>query len=350
MKKPAKARKAYKPLPPPKKAKTKMVEPLWDLYRDGISYSLLSKFLICRERFRLGAVEGWTESGIHAGLEFGNAFHLCLEKDEAPFKVTSQYQKSKQENSSLLPHQLKEFEQLMCAVEATVKGYKKHWKTEDRNFTSVAREKVFEIPYSVPFHGGQRSVTLKLRGKIDEVLRYKKSKRLWVFETKTKSDIDSDGLHRTLAQDLQTMLYCTAAHHLYKESPEGVLYNVIRRPGLRLGKTESLVNYRNRIEADVQKRAEWYFHRWEVKLDPDDLEKWQIRSLNPLLRQIIQWWESIKNNPFDPWDSEYHFQRPFGVYDGLASGRRGDFFNLLTSGSYKGLEAKSTVFPELEEV
>ena len=54
------------------------------------------------------------------------------------------------------------------------------------------------------------------------------------------------------------------------------------------------------------------------------------------------------DDPFDPWKSPYHFRRPFGIYDGLAAGRRGDFFNLLTSGSHTGLRQRSTAFPELE--
>ena len=65
----------------PNKRKSKnKPSPTWDLYRDGITYSLLSKFFVCRERFRLSTVEGWSETGLQSGLEFGSAFHACLEK------------------------------------------------------------------------------------------------------------------------------------------------------------------------------------------------------------------------------------------------------------------------------
>jgi len=37
-----------------------LVSPKWDLHKHGISYSMISRFLECRERFRLANVEAWT--------------------------------------------------------------------------------------------------------------------------------------------------------------------------------------------------------------------------------------------------------------------------------------------------
>ena len=214
----------------------------------------------------------------------------------------------------------------------------------------IHQEEVFDVPYQLPMLDGNNTVrTIRLRGKWDGVYRETKDRnRLWLMETKTKSDVDTDGLHRTLAQDLQTMLYVTSIELTKKEPVSGVLYNVIRRPSIMVKKAESIREYALRLKEDVVTRPDFYYHRFIVQLEKGDLEKWQRECFNPLLRQIVRWWDSIKSNPFDPWASPYHFRRPFGIYDGLADGRRGDFFDLLTSGSHTGLRRKSTVFPELE--
>ena len=63
-----------------KEAKKKK-PPLWKgPERDGITYSMLSKFLVCRERFRLLVVEGLRpQRRFNHRLEYGTMFHLCEE-------------------------------------------------------------------------------------------------------------------------------------------------------------------------------------------------------------------------------------------------------------------------------
>lgn len=331
-------------------------KPLWDLERDGVTYTMLSRFMVCPERFRLSAVEGWSETGLQAALEFGSAFHLCLENPTSPpEKLTRQYQQSRVKSKALFPSQYKEFEMLMGMVEAVVRAYRKVYHKDDiatKKF--VIHEEAFDVHYQVPVsgdltgdpHKASISRPVRLRGRWDSVYRDGTGK-LWLMENKTKSDIDVDGISRTLSQDLQTMLYVTALELHLKESVGGVLYNVIKRPQLRQGKSENLPQFIKRVEATAIEQQDVYFRRWPQTLSKGDLGKWQERTLNPLLRQIVMWWDSIKSNPFSPWGSPFHYQRPFGVYDSLASGRRGDFFELLTGGSTSGLVRRTEPFPEL---
>lgn len=342
--------------------------PVWDLYRDGLTYTLLSKFFVCPERFRLATVEGWGDNGLHAALEFGNAFHACMEHpDEIPEKVTQDYQRSRFARQSIHGEQIKEFELLMAMVEGVVHGYRKYWEKDNSAMNWAMREGQFDYKYRLPIttlypshpENSPPSTVyqhIRLRGKIDGVYRdLNDGNRLWIFETKTKSDIDQEGIHRTLRQDLQTMLYANAVEAMLGEPVAGVLYNVIRRPAIRPRKgsgknpiQESLRDFSTRCHEDVLSRPDFYFHRWTVQFEEGDVANWRVKSFDPLLRHIVRWWDSIKTNPYDPWSSPYHFQRPFGIYDGLAAGRRGDFFDLMTSGSYNGLEQRSTAFPELE--
>ena len=52
--------------------------PAWTLDQ-GVSQTLLNKFLGCRERFRLYSVEGCREKGGKEAMDFGTYFHNLLE-------------------------------------------------------------------------------------------------------------------------------------------------------------------------------------------------------------------------------------------------------------------------------
>jgi hypothetical protein len=351
---------------------------LWDLDRDGITYSAISKFMTCPERFRLAMVEGWSETGLSAPLEFGSAFHYCLEmaasgvgEKEIP-RILDEYTQTRiKENRRMTPEQIQEFENLMSMVEAVYQGYVKYWAKEDDPSKKVyiSREETFRVQYPLP---SGRQITL--RGRWDEAYRdLSESKdsngynRIWLQENKTKGNIDQDSLQSMLSQDLQSMFYCVTLACRFMEVPQGILYNVIRRPQLRPKKGETIPSFNARVQDDVAARPSWYFMRWKTCLEPGDLENWCLRSLNPLLEIVVKWWDSVKHNPFDPWGEQVdwkvpwteqvlkarlqniHYQRPFGVYDSLGSGQRGEFFEYLTRGSSYGLKKRKEVFPELAD-
>jgi hypothetical protein len=344
-------------------------EPVWDLDRDGITYSSLSRFLVCPERFRMSMVEGWSETGLSAPLEFGTAFHLCLEYMAAGHTLReiptllSGYVPQRAAASKLTPEQIQELETLVGMVVAVHAGYVSYWQKSDQSKQYVAQEEKFEIPYRLP--SGR---TIKLRGRWDEAFRDLEQGGLWLQENKTKGQIDETGLQAMLSQDLQSMFYCVALACKFGESPQGILYNVIRRPQLRQKKGESLGQFQDRVQEDVSSRPSWYYMRWQTSLEPGDLAYWCSRSLHPILERLVTWWEDLKQHPFDPWGAntvewqvpwtgetiqvprlDNHFQRPFGVYDSLSQGQRGDFFEFLTRGSLYGLTRRGEPFPELSE-
>lgn len=339
-------------------------KPIWDLYKDGVTFSYLSRFCICPERFRLHAIEGWSETGLKDALEFGNAFHHCLEQYAKGIpipkilKYLRTYQNERINLNKFTPPQRVEFEQLMGMVQVTFPGYVKHWEAFYRERSvnrldptrrATHQEEKFSVPIEVPSVGKR----ILLRGKIDGIFRHPKTKKLWIIEHKTKSNIDEEGLQSSLSQDLQTMLYATVAEKMFGEKVEGVLYDVIRRCQLKPRKGDFLKNYLQRIDEDIDKRPDWYFVRWETELEKNDLHYWQQKTLFPLLIRLVRWWESIRNSPFTPWNlpngsiNPEHYQQPFGVYDGQANGRRGEFFEMLTRNSSYGYKQRSDPFPEL---
>lgn len=320
----------------------KIPRPGWDLYVDGISYSLLSKFVDCRERFRISTVELLAPSHQKDSLDFGTMFHKALELYAAgnnPFKIVQSLMK-RYKNTNIDPI-------LIRIVAVMVPIYIDFYKTEKVKY--VGQEEVFDVPYVCKSNGR----IIRLRGRWDELFEYKG--KLWLQENKTKTTIQDNTILSTLPYDLQTMLYCSTLQKTKKRKVGGVLYNVIRRPLLKQGAKESDSEYLTRIVEHIREDPGHYFKRFRNEFIGDEIAKFEERTLNPLLESVANWWESIKKNPFDPWflDEERkipnpnHYTRPFGVYSPLAFGI-GDYFDYVTNGSKAGLITKESCFPELE--
>lgn len=320
----------------PKKVKPK---PGWDLYRDGLSYSMLSKFANCRERFRIASVELYRPADLREAMEFGTIFHKALElhaMNKSAMQINSALIK-KYKNTSVDPL-------LIRIASVIVPHYLSYYKTEKYRY--VAQEEVFDIPYISTTNGR----TIRLRGRFDEV--FERDGTLWLQENKTKSKIQDDLIAKTLPYDLQTMLYCYALRTIKKRTVGGVLYNVIRKPGLVQGASSDTA-YLTRISEAIAKDPGHYFKRFENELSNNSIDNFNRTTLFPLIESAVVWWESIKKNPFNPWVDEngnpnpHHYMRPFGVYDPMAYGE-GDFFEYIVTGVPIGLVKKDTCFPELE--
>ena len=326
---------------------------LWDLDRDGITYSFLSKFVTCPERTRIQYIEGLTEKVISVPLEFGNAFHSALEyiqegnsRDTVTWYL-SNYAKQRLAIDRADPAERQELERVLGMAEVVVRRYSQYWEVKDKDKNYIFQEETFEQPITLP--SGR---TVKLRGRWDAV--YQDDDGMWLQENKTKSQIDEQYLQAALPQDLQTMLYCVSLRSRIGVDPHGVLYNVARRPSLKQKQNESLKDFVGRIEEDILDRPEWYFMRWHTYIDEGDITSWSQRTLYPLLQRVCDWWDSIKSDPLNPEyvfreENKEHYQRPMGIYDSLGAGQRGDFFDLITKGNDYRLTQRDVVFPELED-
>lgn len=325
-------------------------KPKWDLYVDGISYSLLCKFRNCRERFRIRTVEGLRPSERRDAMEFGTIFHKALE-----------YAAQKNTTSQIITKLVKFYKDtsvdpmLVRQACILVPHYNKYYASDKYNY--VAQEEVFDVPYKSSVTGK----IVRLRGRRDEV--FKRNGALWLQENKTKTTIDEAKIIQTLPFDLQTMLYVYSMTHDYKgQKIGGVLYNVIRRPSQRQKVNESDNQYLQRINDEVaedvskalaENTSSHYFKRYEVELAPSDITNFYNKTLVPLVENVVVWWESIKQNPFNPWvdaqgkPNPHHWQTPFGIFDPMTLGV-GDYYDYVTSGSKLGLEEIETCFPELQ--
>ncbi len=323
-----------------------------NLDQDGVTYSFLNEFVLCREQARLSYVEGYTRDGIVEALDYGTLFHKGMEViacGKSVKEATAAIHKEGEgiiRDRKLKPGEAAVIRTLSTKARIVFPWYHEYWrKKKGHEFRAkmVAREENFQIVHKLPLPhhgvGDNPHREVLIRGRFDGVFRL--NGKLWLMENKTKSMIDEEGLQASLSQDMQTMLYSYAIKLKFGEAPVGVLYNVIRRPQLRLKQNETYDEFYSRIEDDVRTDPDKYFMRWEVTFAKNDIEDWVKRSLNPILTQVCLWWDEIKQNPFDPWsipNRVYHFQNPEGLYTRYG---KSQYFELLTRRSTYGLRRRT---------
>lgn len=380
-------------------------KPLWDgpyteTENGGLTYSLLSRFLCCRHRFWLRVIKGLkADEGFSYIMEYGNAWHYCEELFAAgktmnvilaSLKVYCIKLAQDHSTSSV------EIDKLYNCIKVEFPIYVTHWaENEDvKKRTPISQEKPFVVAYTLP--SGRVVV---LRGKIDSIDLIDKG--IWIQENKSKSDIKKEELQSDLLCDLQSMMYIIAVQELikqgnfdsskekyYKKIPvKGVRYNVVRRPlsGMRFnikkkkgrGKkkvgAETDEQFYTRLGTVIEANKPSFFARLKVEVTQKDVEQFKKWVLNPILEQLCDWYDSIKNNPFDPWNkweckddaegfpnpkagyepvcpNKHHFLYPRGIFNPILEGRRSNMDELIYSGDERGFIRQADLFPELKVV
>lgn len=346
-------------------------QPLWKGPEvDGITQSMLARFLVCRERFRIHVIEGLrpTDSFNHR-LEYGNMWHVCEEtvKKSGGSWLDALYRYSV-ELIDKYPHSSEQISHWhrVCAVQFP--WYLAYWKTHEDvvERKPIVQEYVFGSLYELP--SGRKVL---LRGKYDSVDLVGKGKQaaLYLQENKTKGDVDERKLTQQLTFDLQTMFYLVALYAQqnlfgkeFAKPIRGVIYNVVRRP-LSGGKGnivrhrptkskpkgESLDEFYDRLGGIIGSDPERYFMRWKVEVYPGEIMRFRRECLDPVLEQLWDWWESVSILPPSPsFCSHLHFRFPYGVYNPMLEDRSSDLDEYLATGSEVGLSRVGSLFPELE--
>lgn len=390
----------------PEKKKRRV--PLWQGPKeDGITVSLLSRFLVCRERFRLKVIEGlgpkdqWNHK-----IGYGNMWHLCEEtyakfssKATIDLQVAINRDLEKYAKDQCKKYPMSQTDIIhwynVCLIQFPeyIKYWREHPDNEKR--TPLLQEKVFNIPYTLP-----SGDVVRLRGKFDSVDLIE-GEGVYLQENKTKGQINQNSIRNQLSFDLQTMFYLIALQEWHptasmlldsgvseetvnflnkargsgKHEIAGVRYNVVRRPlsggkgTIRQTKNETKEQYYDRLRDYIREEPEHYFMRWKSLVSRKDIENFKLKFLDPILTQLVHWYTWISsehgiNHPWDndvsieyPWDGpetishshSIHWQMPYGVFNPLSGGGTTEYDGYLENGSELGLEPIETLYPELEE-
>lgn len=323
----------------PRKKKTSKPSPLWKLEKNGITNSGLNRWMACPEQFALSYIDGWTPRKLSVPLTWGNIWHLMFQYKDTRTKAkgVTKYRNSLKDN--LNTYAMQELDQIIAQVQVMFPLYLKHYKNDHQDYTFTSHESTFEVIKDI--HG----VKVPLRGKRDAEYKIKGSFGLW--EVKTKSKIDTNLISDLLRCDFQTLLYLWSMREEYGETPCHLTYDVIKRPGLRQGKSETYLDYLNRIKYDVVKNPSNYFQRWPVTVLDSDLDTFDKKLLTPALKAFVKWDREVSKTPFLPerLDADLHYLNLSALVNPYG---KSDFYDLIIKGNQAGHYQRSSPHPELD--
>lgn len=144
-------------------------------------------------------------------------------------------------------------------IQGMVNGFVHHF--QDSPYQIIDNEMLFDIP----FEDGEYHRC----GKSDAKIKNKKN-QLYLGEWKTSAQIGT--YVKKLQVDNQGNNYLWAFED---EKPMGVIFRIARKSLLRLKKTETLPEYRERIMKDYMDRPHENFHEEIVQLDKVGLKRWK---------------------------------------------------------------------------
>ena len=353
----------------------------------GVTQSLLARYIGCKERFYIHAMEGLGLSQeFSSRLEYGQFWHIA---EECYLAGRDWMQEIKDYRDGLLNKYPLSGEDIVkwwnvCKVQFPI--YAEYWRrnASKEKLQPIMQEVAFEIPYRLP---SNRIVLL--RGKWDAVNHVNRGRKQFIFlqENKTKGQILPLKIQKELKFDLQTMLYLVALtdeenHELTSRvdmsrcAIGGVNYNVVRRP-LSGGKGtirrhkptkskpqgESEEEYYARLKGVIEEDQDTYFARWEVGLGKDDIDRFKEEFLNPCLEDLcddFEWWRECYKNRVSRFDyvarerqftnhRQRHWRLPYGVYNPIMEGGSTDLEHYLETRDKTGLQRIESLFPELED-
>ncbi len=270
----------------------------YDFARDGISQSILSGFLKCR-KYAFLHLEGYQKDGGGSySMDFGTFFHevkgIIYARDTRPSKQEIKLEVNRYRKKAEIKDK-----QMVGIVSLLLVEYVRFW---ERDFTE-GKWFGMESEFAIDFLGykglmrGKRDGLRKIHGKV------------WLKETKTKGRISSWAIQARLPIDFQCLLYMWAT---WKErlkakkkrpAPAGVVYDVIRNPGEGKKKSESLKQYLKRLKADIRKRPEFYFMRFESPIEESDLVLFE-KQLTRIVKDFIKWRQGKLKTYLNPYACE----------------------------------------------
>lgn len=250
-----------------------------------VSQSALTRYLECRMKAKLSR-EGWKSIRSSDPLTFGSLAHYVIEHvfrdlkrmpTEAEIKKLVDAASKEADVGRASPAQIESIEKSCRILDLELPHYFQRWRLDfvECEFSLIEAE--FDLPYKN---------ICRQYGFFDRVFRRKG--KLWLTDTKTKSRIEDENIMEMLHIDFQFMYFLVALRKLAGEQPAGAVMDILRRPNLRPGKTETDVKFYARMAEDFKERPEHYFVRFEVTVDKAELDDFE-KELDVLLPEYVAW-------------------------------------------------------------
>lgn len=212
-------------------------------------------------------------------VEFGKVDRTTLNRDET--------------------HQLEVDKNIALGIAGAYPGF---YKGDFDEFETFLTEQDVKMPFPKSYDAQPEQLTYQV---ILDLLAKDHAGDWWVVETKTASPQSLTADYFTKVKlDSQVMGEMWAAKEVLGVFPRGVIYNVIKKPGIRLKKGETLQAFQKRVRHEYEKFAteKQYFTRQQYIIDERRLKEWhkEARIISFHIWDKIHSAKKHKQNAFWP--------------------------------------------------
>lgn len=204
-----------------------------------ITYTGISTFMECPTKYKWRYIEKLQRVGPPGAKEFGTAIHAAL---EVLFKTGDIHEAETALNgfSPLAgPYGLSEED--FARARGLLAGYYGRWGSPKHDYETIKVEKTFS--FKVP------NSEYSLEGKIDLLLRDRKTGKLQLWDHKTCSQLDEDYITQRW-MDLQLHIYTIGALEGLGYNVDELVYDILQKPAVRLKKNETIEEFTIRCGLD----------------------------------------------------------------------------------------------------
>lgn len=235
-----------------------------------LSYSSIALYQECRRKYKLQKIDRIYPRKRATYFVFGEAMHAFLEAHHGGMpeplgKVDQVF--AAVDRTLLSPEQVHALEIDRAIVRGISQAYPKFYSGDKLRFRRFVAEKEFTVPFQ----------DFDYTGKIDALVE-DAAGDWWVFETKTAAaqTFSADYLDRVKI-DSQVSGYMYAAQSVLGKMPKGVIYNMVKKPSIRLKKGETKQAFCRRIVDEYTKHGQTknYFVREEALIGSSQIERWK---------------------------------------------------------------------------
>lgn len=239
-----------------------------------LTNSARSTFMNCRKKYEYSYVYGLASRRPSIPFLVGGLFHNALDRCysnrfrldlDAERAVAQQACEKASEAPGLTAEESDKIWIQSSIVMGLLSGYKKQWLEQDAKLWDVIEA---EGAFDVPLPNNWR-----YRGKTDLVVRDKKTKAVKLVEHKTTSRLDASYIAK-LPLDNQILGYIWAKNQ-EKLGIKEVVYNVSRKPSIRLKQSETLDAFAKRLVEEYLLNTATYFYRETLVFNPEDVDRFK---------------------------------------------------------------------------
>jgi len=263
-----------------------------------INLSALDIYMTCHRKYFWWEILRMEPKKLSINLLIGKLIHLALqlegENKNTNFILKQLENEFKKETKSSFTKDISQnqLEYILELIKIIYKAYHSYYLKHDLNWKVVQTE--------LSLRWKLKKIDVYLAGTLDALFNHiqykpKKIKDLWIGETKTTTQINSQYISR-LDVDLQIQLYSILLSNLY-EKPKGVLYNIIRKPSIYQKKKETFDDFLIRIENEYKYKPESYFYRKPILFSNNRIDA-ALKDILLVTSELKTYYECMTENEF----------------------------------------------------